>query len=77
MVVLGSVLGIVSSIFISEGRAVTIWAIVVSVVFFLSAATSVIFHYSWMFTNEARAVADAIALASAVTGIIYALRSSD
>ena len=77
MLVLGVLLGIISSIFIQDQRPVKIWAIFVSVVFFVAAVASVLTHYSWMFSADARTYADSVTLAAGVTGLVFSMRSSD
>ena len=76
MVVIGIFTGAVSSIFIVNGRPLRLWAGFVSGVFFLAMVCVVIFNYSWMFTAQARAIAEYVALASAVTGVVFGMRSS-
>ncbi len=76
MVGLGVLLGIISGIFIQGPRPVKIWALVVSVVFFVAAVTSVVTHYSWMFSSDVRHLADSITLASGITGLVFSMRSS-
>jgi len=76
MVAFGIFAGVVSSIFIVNGRPLRLWSGFVSGVFFLALACTVVFHYSWMFTAEAKAIAENVALAAAVTGVIFGMRSS-
>ena len=76
MVAFGIFTGVVSSIFIANGRPVRIWSAIVSGVFFLAMVCVVIFNYSWMFTAQARAIAEYVALAAAVTGVVFGMRSS-
>jgi hypothetical protein len=69
------VLGIGSSLVFRHGPIRTIWALVVTLVFIVSGMAAVIFGYSWMFTDETRLLAQAVAVGAALTGIIYAMRA--
>jgi hypothetical protein len=75
MVALGIFCGVASGILIAEGRLVRIWAALVSLVFCVALCCAVVFDYSWMFTTADRVLADQIALAAGITGLVYAFRS--
>lgn len=68
-------LGIGSSALIRDGAVRTIWATIISVIFIASAGASVLFSYSWVFTETSRMVAQSLALGSLLTGITYTMRA--
>jgi hypothetical protein len=76
VMVIGIVLGVVSSLFIQARRPVLVWSFTVAGIFAVAAMISVVVGYSWMFTNETRALFQEIAIAAAVTGLTFASRSA-
>ena len=76
MMAIGIVLGVVSGLFVQHRRPVTVWSFIVAGVFGLGAAASVITGFSWMFSNEARALMQEITIAAGFTGLTFALRSA-
>ncbi len=70
-------IGIVSSRLLKGRMLMTLWAVVVSVVFVAASGASVIAEYSWMATDRWRLVAQAVAICAALAGTTYALRAED
>jgi uncharacterized membrane protein len=75
VVVLAVAIGVVSSLIVRDGIIRYLWAALVAVVFVAAGCCAVIFEYSWMFTNATRAMAQAVTIGAALTGIIYATRA--
>ncbi len=70
-------IGIVSSRLLKGRMLMTLWAVVVSVVFVAASGTAVIAEYSWMATDRWRLVAQAVAICAALAGMTYAIRAED
>jgi len=73
----GITLGWLSALFVRAPRLVLVWSIVVTGIFIIAAMLAVIACYSWMFNVEARGALEQVALAAAITGLTFAIRSSD
>ncbi len=75
VVAVALVIGIGSALLFPDGPIRTIWALMVSLVFIVSGIASVIFGYSWMFSDDARVIAQAVAIGAALTGTFFSMRA--
>ena len=69
------VVGAVTAMAFRNFAGRNLWALLVALVFVGAACTSVIFDYSWLYTDAERIVPEALALGALVTGLTYAARA--